>query len=104
MEEEQIQKTTYTPSPSNVDKIELEDELNDLIELLAEDIHENWAKQRIHEGWRYGKHRDDRNKIHPCLVPYNELPESEKEYDRITVATTLKLIRKFGFRFIKSDS
>ena len=89
---------TYEPKPVNTDNIELPASLNDLIEALAENVHDQWAIGRINEGWQYGPERNDKAKLHPCLVPYSDLPESEKEYDRNTAIATLKLIRKFGYR------
>ena len=68
-----------------------------LTEKLAENTHDVWAKGRIEQGWKYGKTRDDNNKLHPCLIPYSELPESEKEYDRNTALETIKLIQKLGY-------
>ena len=91
----------YIPAPQNTDGIELDNALTELIEVLAEDVHEQWAKGRMDSGWQYGPERDDQKKLHPCLVPYGELPESEKEYDRNTAITTLKLIHKFGFTIKK---
>lgn len=88
---------TYTPTPVCIDEIELPADLNDLIEYLAGNVHDQWALGRIRDGWRYGPERNDQKKLHPCLVPYDELPESEKEYDRNTAAATLKLIIKSGF-------
>ena len=41
--------------------------------------------------------RDDANKLTPCMVEYDELPESEKEYDRNTSLETIKLILKLGY-------
>ena len=93
----------YLPQPQNTDDIELGSDLLELVEALAEDVHEQWAAARMRDGWRYGPARDDRNKLHPCLVPYGELPESEKEYDRISAVSTLKLIRKFGFDIVKKS-
>ena len=93
----------YLPQPQNTDDIELSGDLLELVEALAEDVHEQWAAARMRDGWRYGPARDDRNKLHPCLVPYAELPESEKEYDRISAVSTLKLIRKFGFDIVKKQ-
>ncbi len=49
-------------------------------------------------GWSYGGQRDDKKKLHPCLVPYEELPEVEKLYDRNTAQQALKLILKPGFK------
>ena len=56
------------------------------------------AETRIKQGWKYGEQRNDELKTHPCLVPYEELPEEEKEYDRNTSIGTLKLIMKLGLK------
>lgn len=89
--------TKYTPQPISTDDIELSPEIIALSEMIAENVHEVWAASRISEGWIYGKERNDVLKQHPCLIPYKELPEIEKEYDRNTALQTLKLIQKFGF-------
>ena len=91
----------YTPKPINTDNIELSDELKALGELLAENVHDVWAEGRIRAGWTYGEKRDDDKKQTPCLVPYGELPESEKEYDRNTAYGTLKLLVALGYRIEK---
>lgn len=87
----------YTPNPVETSDVSLPEELLPLIEEMAKNVHEVWAQNRINDGWTYGPVRDDVNKTHPCLVPYDELPESEKEYDRATSQETLKLILKSGF-------
>lgn len=94
-------KPKYIPSPADTADVKLPDELLPLIEEMAENVHEVWAKNRIADGWSYGPVRDDAAKHHPCLVPYNELPEEEKEYDRATSQETLKLILKLGFDISK---
>lgn len=91
----------YKPKAINTSNIDLPEELTGLTEAIAENVHEVWAAGRIAEGWKYGEERDDQLKLHPCLIPYSELPESEKEYDRATAISTLKLIRKLGFKIIK---
>ena len=53
------------------------------------------------EGWKYGPVRDDDKKETPCLVPYEDLPEIEKEYDRNTARTTIASILKAGYKIIK---
>lgn len=88
---------TYIPTPIDTTDVELSEELLELVELLAENTHDNWAAGRIAEGWTYGPVRNDELKQHPCLVPYNELPDSEKEYDRVTSMETLKAIQKLGW-------
>lgn len=87
----------YKPNPIDSSDIVLSEDLCDLTEKLAEQVHEVWAQGRISEGWTYGTERDDENKKTPCLVPYNELPENEKEYDRNTAIQTLKFIVKMGY-------
>ena len=87
----------YQPCIDDLSAIELPDELLALTELLAARTHEVWAAGRISEGWRYGEQRDDALKLHPCLVPYEELPESEREYDRKTSLETLKYVLSLGY-------
>lgn len=93
----------YIPHPVDTADIQLPEELESLAEEMAKNVHEVWAETRIRQGWRYGRQRDDEKKTHPCLVPYSELPEEEKEYDRNTSVSTLKLITKLGFRIVKAN-
>ena len=87
----------YKPNPIDTSDITLGDEFYALMESLAEQVHEVWAKGRADAGWTFGESRDDAKKQTPCLVPYSELPENEKEYDRNTAVETLKLIVKLGY-------
>lgn len=91
----------YQPKPIDTSDIDLPEELNGLIEKMAKNVHEVWAENRMKEGWTYGNERDDAKKHHPCLVAYEDLPDSEREYDRNTAVGTLKLILKLGFRIEK---
>lgn len=87
----------YDPKPINTSHITLPDELQKLIEFLAENTHDTWARQRISEGWTYGPERNDTTKTHPDLVPYHDLPETEKQYDRNTAIEALKFIISLGY-------
>lgn len=87
----------YTPKPIDTSNIVLPKELLELTEKIAENVHEVWAQGRIKEGWTYGPKRDDAAKETPCMVPYSELSESEKEYDRNTAMETIKLIVSLGY-------
>ena len=93
---------TYKPQPINTDDIVLDEEILILSELLASAVHDQWSIGRINDGWTYGPKRNDDLKQTPCLVPYEELPDSEKAFDRNTALTTLKLIQKFGYTLKKS--
>lgn len=75
-----------------------------LLEKLAEQVHITWMNQRIKEGWSYGPIRNDEKKQTPCIVPYKNLPEIEKEYDRNTVKTTIKALYSLGFCISKGDA
>ncbi len=88
----------YRPSPRDTSGVVLPREILELTELLARNTHENWARQRLADGWRYGPRRDDAKKEHPSLVPYEDLSEKEKDYDRRTAMETLKTIVALGYR------
>ena len=98
-----IMEKKYQPQPINTQDIELPKELVALSEQIAKNVHEVWSQGRMTEGWTYGPQRNESLKEHPCLVPYEELPESEKEYDRNTAQATLKLIVKLGFKISRKD-
>jgi RyR domain len=93
--------TTYKPKTIDTSRVQLPPDLEELVERLAENNHDVWAKKRIDEGWRYGPRRDDDAKQHPDLVKYDQLSESEKEYDRKTVVEALKAIFAFGYELRK---
>lgn len=93
---------SYQPKPIDTSAVTMEVEIVELTELLAKNAHDVWARQRMAEGWRAGPKRDDAAKEHPCLVPYEELPESEKEYDRKAAMETLGAILALGYRIEKT--
>ena len=90
----------YTPRPLDVSAFPLPADLAALLERLAENTHEVWARGRMAEGWTWGPARDDAGRKHPCLVPYDRLPESEKEYDRATARETLRAVLALGYRIL----
>ena len=91
-------KKNYVPQPMDTKDVQLPEELDTLVEIVAKNVHEVWAQSRMEQGWTYGAERSDVLKQHPCLAPYEELPEVEKAYDRDTALGTLKLICKLGFK------
>ncbi len=92
----------YKPEPIDTKDIVLDKSLMELTEKIAENVHDVWAQGRINQGWKYGPVRDDEKKETPCLVPYSQLPEHEKEYDRSTAFETLRLIIKLGYKIEKN--
>jgi patatin-like phospholipase/acyl hydrolase len=93
----------YHPEPIETGAVELPPHLAELTERLAENAHDHWAMGRLAQGWIHGPVRDDSAKTHPSLVPYGDLPESEKEFDRRTAMETLKAITALGFRIVPPE-
>lgn len=91
----------YYPKPIDTSRIEMPQDLLGLADTLARNVHETWALERINQGWEYGPERNDARKLHPCLVPYDELPDSEKKFDHITAMETLKVIIGLGYKISK---
>ena len=92
----------YKPEPIDTADVVLSDDLLALTERIAKNVHDVWALSRIREGWKYGEKKDSTAKTTPCLVPYEELPEEEKDYDRNTAFETLRLIVKLGYTISKT--
>jgi hypothetical protein len=95
--------STYIPKPIDLSDVELTEDLNELREAIAENAHEIWAENRQKEGWTYGPERNDELKQNPDMVPYSQLPEGEKEYDREMAMKTIKLLLKLGYDIIKRE-
>lgn len=91
----------YEPAPLDLSGIELESELEELREAIAENAHEVWAYNRKKEGWSYGPRRNDDLKQTPDMVPYSQLTDSEKQYDREMAVNTIKLLKKLGYSLVK---
>lgn len=94
----------YIPHPIDVSNVPLDSQLLELTEAIAENAHEVWAKARLDEGWRYGPKRDDVLLETPDLIPYGELPEKEKQYDRDMALSTIRLVKKLGFKISLKDT
>lgn len=88
----------YKPTPIDTSNVVLSEHLVEIREILAKNAHDNWAANRMNDGWTHGPRRNDKKKKHPCLVPYHELPEAEKEYDRIAAMQTLLALLALGYR------
>jgi len=91
----------YDPQPIDVTEFPLDGDIKELIEAIAENCHDIWARARIDDGWTYGQKRDDDHKKHPDLVPYSDLTKEEKKYDRKMAQGTLELIQRLGYKIVK---
>jgi len=86
----------YTPRPIDTSAVRLPPDLLALTERLAENTHDIWAQQKIRDGWHHGS-TDSAAKTHASLIPYTQLPESEKHYDRATAMETIKALLALGY-------
>lgn len=68
---------------------------------LARAVHAAWMDARVAEGWTFGPKRNDETKQSPCLVPFDELPESEKAYDYITAEAVIAKLKDMGYEINK---
>lgn len=93
---------TYQPRSRNLKNVELPEEIDELREAIAENAHDRWALERQSEGWTFGPKRDDSKLETPDMVPYSQLPESEKQYDRVMAEDTLKLLVALGYKIEKN--
>jgi hypothetical protein len=96
-----VDRSTYRPKPIDTSHVTVSKELRSLVERLSENVHDLWSKKRMAEGWRYAPERDQERKLTPLLVPYDELPDAEKEVDRRIVVGTLKAMLALGYRIEK---
>lgn len=92
---------TYQPKLIDLKHVKLPPLFEELREVIAENAHDMWAMERQSEGWTYGPKRDDSRLETPDMVPYAQLPESEKQYDRLMAEDTLKLLTALGYEIVK---
>ena len=67
------------------------------IEIMAELEHGRWNVERLGNGWRYGKKRDDNKKIHDNIIPWRTLPDNIKQYDRDSVKKFPEILAQTGW-------
>ncbi|MEI6702306.1 MAG: RyR domain-containing protein, partial [Deltaproteobacteria bacterium] len=88
----------YKPKPIDVSMVRLPRNFDKLVDVLAKNLHDKWAAMRIEEGWTYGLTRNDVGKTHPYLVAFNDLPESERLFNKKITSETLKALGVLGFK------
>jgi hypothetical protein len=68
------------------------------IEALAAEEHARWTMELLRKGWRYGRTKSDETRQHPCLVPYAELPDADRQYDMMMARTIPEYLRIAGMQ------
>lgn len=80
------------------------DELDrETLERLAAAAHKVWMEGKLRDGWKYGLATDKDNKVHNCLVPYDQLNEADKEPDRDFVRGIPDILAVAGYKMMKVD-
>jgi hypothetical protein len=72
------------------------------VEQMAVLEHGRWNVERLREGWRYGKQRDDARRIHDCLVSWEDLPDDIRQYDREAVRTFPEILARAGLEIVRA--
>lgn len=93
---------TYYPKLMDLSHIALPEGYEELREAIAENAHDMWARERQSEGWTLGPKRNDAKLETPDMVPYADLADSERQYDRVMAEDTLKLFMALGYKIVKA--
>jgi len=84
-----MQGNGYKPAPLDLSAVTLTPKLEELVDQLAENTHNLWARERIQQGWTYGLNEDSENHRSPHLVPYAKVDEAIKKANRDTASETV---------------
>jgi len=87
----------YHPRSIDLSQAAIPAEIRSSLEELSEIVHDQWAATRMAEGWKLGPVLDAARKVHPSIVPYNELPEKEKDRDRNSVLAAVAALIEKGY-------
>uniref|UniRef100_A0A5F8HC19 Ryanodine receptor 3 n=1 Tax=Monodelphis domestica TaxID=13616 RepID=A0A5F8HC19_MONDO len=93
----------YKPSPLDLSDVKLLPPQEILVDKLAENAHNVWAKDRIKQGWTYGIQQDLKNKRNPRLVPYALLDERTKKSNRDSLREAVRTFIGYGYNVEPSD-
>ncbi|XP_055904499.1 ryanodine receptor isoform X10 [Eupeodes corollae] len=92
-----MQANGYKPAPLDLSAVTLTPKLEELVDQLAENTHNLWAKERIQQGWTYGLNEDSENHRSPHLVPYSKVDEAIKKANRDTASETVRTLLVYGY-------
>ncbi|XP_046677460.1 LOW QUALITY PROTEIN: ryanodine receptor-like [Homalodisca vitripennis] len=92
-----MQSNGYKPAPLDLSAITLNPKMEELVDQLAENTHNLWAKERIQQHWTYGLNEDPDMLRSPHLVPYNKVDEAIKKANRDTASETVRTLLVYGY-------
>jgi ryanodine receptor 2 len=92
-----MQGNGYKPAPLDLSAGILNPKMEELIDQLAENTHNLWAKERIQQSWTYGLNEDSENRRSPHLVPYSKVDEAIKKANRDTASETVRTLLVYGY-------
>ncbi|XP_035793570.1 ryanodine receptor-like isoform X10 [Anopheles albimanus] len=92
-----MQGNGYKPAPLDLSAAVLTPKMEELVDQLAENTHNLWAKERIQQGWTYGLNEDSENLRSPHLVPYSKVDEAIKKANRDTASETVRTLLIYGY-------
>ena len=97
----QLNSIDYGIREANKGIIKLPEFTSDEIEKMAEMEHGRWNAEKLSSGWRYGKERDNIKKLNPFIVPWSELKQNVRQFDRDAVLEFPKILKDAGFETYK---
>uniref|UniRef100_A0A8C5G2H2 B30.2/SPRY domain-containing protein n=1 Tax=Gouania willdenowi TaxID=441366 RepID=A0A8C5G2H2_GOUWI len=92
-----MSKIGYRPAPVDVNRVSLGSDHEQVVDILAENEHNVWAKDRIKQGWTYGAQQDVKAKSSPYLVPYSLLDERTRHMGREGVREAVCTLLAYGY-------
>ncbi|XP_056873644.1 ryanodine receptor 3 isoform X3 [Takifugu flavidus] len=87
----------YKPAPLDLSDVKLTGGQEVLVDKLAENAHNVWAKDRIKQGWTYGIQQDVKSRRNPRLVPYALLDERTKKSNRDSLREAIRTLVGYGY-------
>ena len=73
----------------------------DDVTVMARLEHEHWCREKTAAGWKYGPEKDSKGKTNPSILPWDELPENDKEKNKEFVRGLPRLLARAGFQIEK---
>ncbi|XP_040017271.2 ryanodine receptor 3 isoform X1 [Gasterosteus aculeatus] len=93
----------YKPAPLDLSDVKLNAGQEVLVDKLAENAHNVWAKDRIKQGWTYGIQQDLKSRRNPRLVPYAFLDERTKKSNRDSLREAIRTMVGYGYDIDPAD-